>query len=129
MPNRSEITTPPPAVIARSKATKQSTVATQQAAMIATLLWDPVLARFRTALAAACTCGDRIERVVLFGSRACGDHQPDTDYDIAVFIKDPDTFGEDAGRLARVTTDILLERGSFKLHTQPRGNSSRTPWP
>jgi hypothetical protein len=22
-----------------------------------------------------------------------------------------------------------LERGSFKLHTQPRGNSSRTPWP
>ena len=29
--------------------------------------------------------GDRIDRVVLFGSRARGDARPDSDYDVAVF--------------------------------------------
>jgi predicted nucleotidyltransferase len=78
--------------------------------MRATLAHDPVLVRLRAALAEA--YGDRIERVVLFGSRARGDHQPDSDYDVAVFIKDPGTFGEDSGRLARVTTDILFDTGA-----------------
>src|SRR5205807_10666190 len=30
--------------------------------------------------------GDRIERVVLYGSRARGDALPDSDYDVAVFL-------------------------------------------
>jgi predicted nucleotidyltransferase len=30
--------------------------------------------------------GPRLERVVLFGSRARGDAQPDSDYDVAVFL-------------------------------------------
>ncbi len=30
----------------------------------------------------------RIARVVLFGSRARGDAQPDSDYDVAVFVRD-----------------------------------------
>ena len=47
---------------------------------------DPVLKRFRDALDAL--YGDRIERVVLFGSRARGDAHEDSDYDIAVFLKD-----------------------------------------
>jgi predicted nucleotidyltransferase len=30
--------------------------------------------------------GDRLARVVLYGSRARGDAHPDSDYDVAVFI-------------------------------------------
>jgi predicted nucleotidyltransferase len=45
---------------------------------------NPILAKFRAALAE--TYGDRLERVVLFGSRARGDAQPDSDYDVAVFL-------------------------------------------
>ncbi len=71
---------------------------------------DPVLSRFRAAVDEL--YGDRAERIVLFGSRARGDHQPDSDYDIAVFIKDPGSFYEEKHRLAVVTTDILLDTGA-----------------
>src|SRR3954466_12516975 len=54
--------------------------------MPATALDDPILKRFRTALDEV--YGDRIERVVLFGSRARGDAREDSDYDVAVFLKD-----------------------------------------
>jgi predicted nucleotidyltransferase len=37
---------------------------------------EPVLKRYR---AAAEVYGDRLERVVVYGSRARGDHQPDSD--------------------------------------------------
>ena len=47
---------------------------------------DPVLARFRAAVIEI--YGERLERVVLFGSRARGDAKPDSDYDIAVFLND-----------------------------------------
>jgi predicted nucleotidyltransferase len=52
---------------------------------------DPILSRFRAALDQI--YGDRLERVVLYGSRARGDERPDSDYDIAVFIKEPGRFG------------------------------------
>ena len=47
---------------------------------------DPTLARFRAALAEV--YGARIERIVLYGSRARGDARPDSDYDVAVFLHD-----------------------------------------
>ena len=47
---------------------------------------DPILRRFRAALDAL--YGDRIERVVLFGARARRDARPNSDYDVAVFLKD-----------------------------------------
>lgn len=71
---------------------------------------DPVLVRFRAALDAL--YGPRLERVVLFGSRARGDHRPDSDYDVAVFIADPDPLSVELDRLADVTTDILDEVGA-----------------
>ena len=43
---------------------------------------------------------------------ARGDHQPDSDYDIAVFIKDPGSFYNESGRLAAITTDILEDTGA-----------------
>jgi uncharacterized protein len=45
---------------------------------------NPILAKFRAALNEMYS--ERIERVVLFGSRACGDAKPDSDYDsITIF--------------------------------------------
>ena len=71
---------------------------------------NPLLARFRAAIAEL--YGDRLERVVLFGSRARGEAGPDADCDIAVFIRHPGSFTDDSERLAAVSTDILLDTGA-----------------
>jgi uncharacterized protein len=88
---------------------------------------DPVLMRFRTALNEI--YGDRIERVVLFGSRARGDAGKDSDYDVAVFLRDmSDRFAE-MNRLADMSTQILDETGEF-VHAMPYRSGSyneRTP--
>jgi len=49
------------------------------------LTHDPILTRFRAALDEI--YGARLARVVLFGSRARGEARPDSDYDVAVFLK------------------------------------------
>jgi uncharacterized protein len=71
---------------------------------------DPVLTRFRSALAK--TYGERIERVVLFGSRARGEAGPDSDYDVAVFLRDFESFGAEAGRIAALGAEILSDTGA-----------------
>jgi uncharacterized protein len=71
---------------------------------------DPILARFRAALDAV--YGEGLERVVLFGSRARGDAGPDSDYDVAIFLRDFAGFGREAARIAAIETDILLDTGA-----------------
>jgi predicted nucleotidyltransferase len=71
---------------------------------------DPILKRFLVALNVI--YGDRLERVVLFGSRARGDANKDSDYDIAVFVKDLGLLSSEFGRLADVETDILYDTGA-----------------
>jgi uncharacterized protein len=88
---------------------------------------DPFLKRFRTAVNEI--YGDRVERVVLFGSRARGEAEPDSDWDVAVFLRDmPDRMAE-LYRLADIATDILYSGGGF-IHAMPYRAGSyneRTP--
>lgn len=88
---------------------------------------DPVLQRFSAALRAL--YGERIDRVVFFGSRARGDWHEDSDYDVAVFLKSlPDRWRE-LDRLADLRTDFLAETGAF-FDAKPYATSAyeeRTP--
>jgi predicted nucleotidyltransferase len=72
---------------------------------------DPVLARYRRALDGIYR--DRLDRVVLFGSRARGDARPDSDFDVAVFLRDMDDRGAELNRLADLSTDFINETGEF----------------
>jgi predicted nucleotidyltransferase len=89
---------------------------------------DPILTRFRATLDEI--YGPRLERVMLYGSRARGDAQEDSDYDVAVFLRDmPDRIAE-LYRLADLSTAILNETGAF-IHAMayPAGfyNDPRMP--
>ncbi len=77
---------------------------------------DPVLTRFRTTLAEM--YGERLARVVLFGSRARGDARPDSDYDVAVFLRDMADRGTELYRLADLSTEIIGGTGAF-VHAMP----------
>jgi predicted nucleotidyltransferase len=77
---------------------------------------DPILKRFRAALDTL--YGDRIERVVLFGSRARGDAEDDSDYDVAVFVRGLADRWQEVDRIAPLVTDILYEDGAF-IHAMP----------
>jgi predicted nucleotidyltransferase len=78
--------------------------------MSVTQTGDPVLVRFRRALDHV--YGDKIERVVLFGSRARGAARSGSDYDIAVFLNVCGSFNDEAVRLAAIETDILYDMGA-----------------
>ncbi len=70
-----------------------------------------------------------MERVVLFGWRARGDAQPDSDYDVAFFLRDMTDRAVGLNRLADLATDILYDLGAC-IHAMPhRGGSyaERTP--
>lgn len=77
---------------------------------------DPILQKFRAALTRL--YGDRIERVVLYGSRARGDAKPGSDYDIALFLKDlEDPWGE-IDRLVAIEL-ALRDETDADIHTMP----------
>jgi uncharacterized protein len=96
--------------------------------MSPTAIDDPILKRFRAALDEM--YGERLERVVLFGSRARGDAQEDSDYDVAVFLRDmADRFAE-MDRLADLSTKIMVEEDGPFIHAMPYRAGSydeRTP--
>ena len=77
---------------------------------------DPILKRFRAALNTL--YGDRIERVVLFGSRARGDAREDSDFDVAVFLKGLTDRWQEVDRIVPIVTDFLYEDAVF-IHAMP----------
>jgi predicted nucleotidyltransferase len=72
---------------------------------------DPVLKRFREALAEL--YGSALDRVVLFGSRARGDARDDSDYDVAVFLKETGDLLAEWDRLADLRVRFLDAGGPF----------------
>ena len=77
---------------------------------------DPVLTRFHAAMRTL--YGERMEHAVLYGSRARGDGRPDSDYDIALFLRDMPNRMEEMRRLAEVETEILHDTGAL-INTLP----------
>ncbi len=77
---------------------------------------DPVLKKFRAALTER--YGDRIERVVLFGSRARGDARPDSDYDVALFLEDLSDHWQEVRRIVDIQLAIRDDTGA-DIHTLP----------
>ena len=72
---------------------------------------QPILAKFKNQIAAL--YGDNLDRVVLFGSRARGDNGSDSDYDVAVFLKNmPDRWSE-IDRLAALRLPFLEQNAVF----------------
>jgi predicted nucleotidyltransferase len=80
--------------------------AVRVAVAIPLLRANPILAKFRAVLAEM--YGDRLERVVLYGSRARGDATENSDYAIAVFLNLSDRMAE-SDRIALATMDILSD--------------------
>ena len=77
---------------------------------------DSIIGKFRAVLGEI--YGGRIERVVLFGSRARGDAEADSDYDIAIFLHDlTDRTGE-VRRLAGIQVQMMDEANVF-IHAIP----------
>jgi len=88
---------------------------------------DPILKRYRAALDEI--YGNQIDRVILFGSRARGDYRPDSDYDIAIFLKSLPDRWEVFHRLAKLELDFIDETSAV-FDTKPFAAESyveRTP--
>jgi predicted nucleotidyltransferase len=88
---------------------------------------DPILRRIRDSLRAIYS--DRIERLVLFGSRARGDAHDGSDYDIAVFLEGLTDRWRELHHLADLRTEILADTGAF-LEARPfraGAHRDRTP--
>ncbi len=78
-------------------------------------MMDPALIllldRLRPRLAAL--YGDRLERLVLYGSHARGDARPDSDVDIAVLLRGAVDPADEIDRTAGIVADAVLEHGRF----------------
>jgi predicted nucleotidyltransferase len=79
--------------------------------MVSTTATDPVLKHFRDAVAEL--YGPTLDRVVLFGSRARGDASEDSDYDVAVFLKEIGNLSAEWDRLADLRVRFLDAGGPF----------------
>jgi predicted nucleotidyltransferase len=75
---------------------------------------NSLLQSFRAALSGI--YGGRLELVVLYGSQARGDAQPDSDYDVAVFLNGMDGPSDrwaELHRLAALRVKFIDETGVF----------------
>lgn len=66
-----------------------------------------ILAELRTRFEAL--YGDRLVKLILYGSQARGDAAPDSDIDVLVVLRGPVVVGEEIERGSRVTAPLSLE--------------------
>jgi predicted nucleotidyltransferase len=64
-----------------------------------------IIKRFKAEVEKA--LGDRLDRVVLFGSRARGEAEPDSDFDFLVTVRRLEK--EDRNRVREIASDLSLE--------------------
>ena len=82
------------------------------------VLADPMLARLKKELEAL--YGARLKRVLLYGSRARGDYQADSDYDVLVVLEGPLDRWRERSRLSALSASIGLETaGKVILSLKP----------
>lgn len=72
---------------------------------------DPILMKFRKALDEI--YGPRLERVVLFGSHARGDARADSDYDVAIFLRDLTNRRAEVKRLTALQDDVMADADPY----------------
>ena len=68
---------------------------------------DPVVPRLKKELEKL--YGPRLKQVLLYGSRARGDHNPDSDYDVLVILEPPFNYWEEVYRLADLSTALTWD--------------------
>jgi predicted nucleotidyltransferase len=68
---------------------------------------DPILARLKRELVAL--YGPRLKQVLLYGSRARGDHREDSDYDVLVVLEGPLEWWAEMEQLSGLSTRIGIE--------------------
>lgn len=79
-------------------------------------LRNQVLDTLKDALKAA--YGERLERVILYGSRARGDHREASDCDVAVFVRQIGSNWEEFNKLGDIELAILEQARQF-VRTMP----------
>ena len=84
------------------------------------ILADPVLSKYRSAVLDL--YASRIERAVLYGSRARDDGHDDSDYDIALFLNDLTDRWDEGLKVADIELAILdLTDAIVQTHIFPAG--------
>jgi predicted nucleotidyltransferase len=79
---------------------------------------DPVLVRLKDELRKM--YGAKLERVLIYGSRARGDHQEESDYDVLVVLAPPLDHWAEINRLGDLSAKIGLEtKGEAILSLRP----------
>ena len=77
--------------------------------MATALLDDPVPTYLRRRLEKM--YGERLARMLLFNSRARGDHRADSDHDVAVFLRDMPGWWAELARLADLDLEMIDTTG------------------
>jgi predicted nucleotidyltransferase len=71
---------------------------------------DPILVRLKHELEAL--YGPGLKQVLLYGSRARGDHRADSDYDVLVVLEGPFHWWDEVKRLGEISWQITYDTGA-----------------